>query len=389
MTLSPISSRSILLRISRTAFVYLSCLFLASFSASAADIQAVLDSNNGTSSFVVQSSTPATVGAISSSGHLTLNGNIGLGVGAGALLGVDNALRPTAASGYLNLLGGAGNARISISDTDIHFATGDATEKVIINNNGNVGINSAAPGAKLDVTGGAARILSGTTAPNIGLATTPGSLYVQENLEVDGSVNLGDANVDNLVIVGTLSLGGSTNYEGAVTITTTDAGALLVRKTDLTNIFKIDTNAAIVSAMGNVGVGTIAPSQRLDVRGNIITDSEIYASSAAVTNNLTAGGNVTVIGLTHAGTLESDGVIYGHQTVGLGVAAPASALDIRTPGGVRIWDGALGNGPGQLGHATGNYDMYVKGALEVDGDVYLGDATTDIFKYHFKYEGHD
>jgi len=49
-----------------------------------------------------------------------------------------------------------------------------------------------------DVTGGAARILIGaSTTPTVNYATNPGDLYVQNNLEIDGNVYLGDVITDS------------------------------------------------------------------------------------------------------------------------------------------------------------------------------------------------
>ena len=180
-------------------------VFLVVTSAFAANIEAVLDSTDGSSSFVVQDSAAAPTAGIDSTGNMTLkgclrlngtltkctspqslvvDGNIGIGTAvpragldvagdvhaggvyyagtvAGTRLGTDNALRPSMASGYLNILGGAGNARISLGDADIHFGAGDGTEKMTLTAAGNVGIGSSAPGGKFEVSGGAARIVNG------------------------------------------------------------------------------------------------------------------------------------------------------------------------------------------------------------------------------------
>ncbi len=346
------------------------------FSSALADnIEAVLDSSNGSSSFVVEDANvvPNTVAGVDSLGNMHVVGNLGVGstsprlgldvdtsvyagnayyVGTaaapGTKLGTDNALRPTMASGYLNLLGGSGNSRVSLGGDGIHFAAGDGLEKVAITTTGNVGIGSVTPGAKLDVLGGVARVLNGAAPPSVDHATVPGSFYVQDNLEVDGDVYLGDqVTVDNIVITGTMTLSGSTGYTGPLSISTTDPAALVVRRqSNGTQLFNIDT-----LNMG-VGVNTSAPRAALEV------DGIIYGTNIGV--NTTAP----------EASLEVDGVIYGHQNVGVGTSSPAAKLDVR--GATRVWTGT-----GSVDHAAGPGSLYVQNTLEVDGDVYLGDATTD------------
>ena len=357
--------------------VCLSFFLAAAFvpSASAADIEAVLDSSNGSSSFVVQDSnaSPNTVAGVDSLGNMHVVGNLGVGstsprlgldvdtsiyagtvyyVGTAAVpgtkLGTDNALRPTMAAGYLNLLGGSGNSRISLGGDGIHFAAGDALEKVTITTAGNVGIGSVAPGTKLDVLGGVARVLNGATVPSVDHATVPGSFYVQNNLEVDGDVYLGDqVTVDNIVITGTMTLSGSTGYAGPLSISTTDPAALVVRRqSNGLQLFNIDT------ANMAVGVNTSAPRTALEV------DGVIYGTNIGVNTTAPEAG------------LDVDAVIYAHQNVGVGTSNPAAKLDVR--GATRVWTGT-----GSVDHAAGAGSLYVQNNLEVDGDVYLGDATTD------------
>ncbi|MFH0922390.1 MAG: hypothetical protein V1913_18750, partial [Fibrobacterota bacterium] len=102
----------------------------------------------------------------------------------------------------------------------------DVEGTVYVGSGGNVGIGSAVPGAKLVVDGG---VYIWNTNGTVNYAKYPGDLYIQNTLEVDGNVYLGDnAIADNLTIMGTLQLSGDTNYTGPVSISTTDANAFSV-----------------------------------------------------------------------------------------------------------------------------------------------------------------
>jgi hypothetical protein len=159
------------------------------------------------------------------------------------------------------------------------------------------------------VTGGVTRVLVGNVVPGVNYATVPGSLYVQENLEVDGNVYLGDAVTDNLTVTGILSLTGGANYLGPITISTTNMGALVVRQqSNGTQIFNVDTEN------GNVGIGSAVPGVKLDVAGDIRSSS------------LTAGR------ITYAATAgqltDNENLVFNGTNVGIGTPAPRAKLEV-------------------------------------------------------------
>lgn len=127
----------------------------------------------------------------------------------------------------------------------------DATSRFVVQTDGNVGIGTAAPAAKLHVMG------------NIMLGTQPG--YTNQFST--------DANY-NLSIKGVMAQSDYFNIQGTGT---TDNGALEIVTGDNGNepiIFKQTSGATQYERMridpsGNVGIGTAAPGATLEVNGGI------------------------------------------------------------------------------------------------------------------------
>ncbi len=425
--------------VSLSLFIFPVVISLFSSLAYAANIEAVLDSTGGASSFVVQDSTGAAnpVASIDSAGKMVIkkclringslaacaqdmslivDGNIGVGtVDPGYKLEINGEMNLFSTGSFFRV-GGVGILTSDGTNTVLRSNAGqgmtflpNATEAMRITPAGNVGIGSALPEGKLDVTGGIGRFLSGAAMPNIGHATVPGSVYIQENLEVDGNVYLGDqVTVDNIVVTGTLSLSGSTGYEGPLTITVDNSHALLVRKDSGSQLFNVDTNQGIVSATGNMGVGTTQPAVRLQVgtgsplhtlapdsllvKSDLEVDGNVYLGSAS-TNTLTVTGLLTLSGdtnyngpititTTHANAFlirnQGGTEIFNVNTgtselallgnVGIGTTAPIGRLDVK---GGRVLVGTPA-----LGHSTaGGKDLFVEGNISTDASIY-GTNTT-------------
>ncbi len=190
-------------------------------------------------------------------------------------------------------------------------------------------------------------------------------LYVKGNLEVDGSVWLGDATTDDLTVAGTLNQNGSlkvgdgspsavdmSNASGEQDLFVTDdaeiGGDLTVNGTitssggittnltpgsvvfagsggqlseDNTNLFWDDTN-------DRLGVGTNAPNYTLDVNGTAsvasnatiggtldVTGDVTMSANASVAGNATIGGDLAVNGNSTLGNESTDAVIVNASTM--------------------------------------------------------------------------
>jgi len=178
-----------------------------------------------------------------------LNGNVGIGTTApGTKLDVSGTLRNTLATTH-SLLGGAGNAVVMADNTGTLYNTALST---FISSNtlwggtrngniwngdagvGNVGIGTTSPGAKLDVAG-EIRI----TADGGGFASNVAQIYTDAT--------------NGLVITGHAG----TTYDWAIA----DGGGTF----QLVNP-QGTSNLALVPTAGNVGIGTTAPGNKLQVQ---------------------------------------------------------------------------------------------------------------------------
>ncbi|MBF0331638.1 MAG: hypothetical protein HQL17_06845 [Candidatus Omnitrophica bacterium] len=195
-------------------------------------------------------------------------------------------------------------AASTYTPANLQFKTSDGTSdwatRMIVDMNGNVGIGTTVPASKLDVFGGTARIMA-NGSPTVTYATNPGDMYVQNNLEVDGNVYLGDAIADSLIVAGSLTLAGNTNYTGPVTITTTHLGALLVQTQGGTGIFKVDTQN------GNVGIGSVSPAAVLDIASAASPGTSILLSGDNSSEKLEIRSSLqpTFIGRNPGGTVKA------------------------------------------------------------------------------------
>ena len=355
--------------------VFFACALLSLFPnlVQAADIDAQLDSQDGSSGFVVQTNSTVEVARVDSKGNLIVHGNVGIGTWTSrALLDVSTGLEsplllPTVGNSvYIgNDLEVDGTAYLveaaigTLTTTTGIVATGGSTfdhievtgESVFNTQGGNVGIGTTMTGAsantKLAVVGGNVGI--GTTTPQGGFVVTNGnvgigtwvpqalldvstggggplflagaasqSVYIQNDLEVDGTAYLAEATIGSLTITSGLTLQGGSTFDH----------------------IEITGQAVFNTTGGNVGIGTT------------------MTGASAGTQLAVIGGNVGIGTTTPAG-----GLVVTNGNVGIGTWVPQALLDVSTGGSPLFLAGAA------------SQSAYIQNDLEVDGTSYLAEAT--------------
>lgn len=179
---------------------------------------------------------------------------------------------------------GSGSAGISLLadegswGTGIDFITsrsdGDFNSRMHINADGNVGIGTTSPDGRLHVLHEGAGLVTAHSAASalvvesngingISILTNSsaerGNLYFgNENNNVAGLLTM--ENTDNRIILATNSTGGKMHLRTGV-----------------------NTDAVIIDASGNVGIGSISQGEKLEVNGNTVVNGIIESKKVKVT----------------------------------------------------------------------------------------------------------
>lgn len=245
------------------------------------------DSSSG---FLFQTGTASPVTRFS----IGSSGNVVMGVSGGNLgIGTDSPL-----------------AKLDVAGTAWLRGSTASSGGVYVNSSGNVGIGTTAPGAKLALADSGSFSLTMTAA---GAYTTT----ISNNASSNNPFKLNTYRGEFLEV--------QNNNEFRFGPTTSGTTPYLTFYASNAEKMRIDTS-------GNVGIGTTAPSTKLDINGDItVNGQDIYFTSGYVGNRISyTGSGYDFYGSGNQGAFiaNNTGSSYFNGSVGIGTTAPTNKLEI-------------------------------------------------------------
>ncbi len=227
----------------------------------------------------------------------------------------------------------------------------------LYNNNGNVGIGTATPAAKLDVTG-TLKVTDGTEAAGKVLTSDAAGLASWQTVPTqiadgsaagntifwDGSAWHNNGNIFNstatgFVGIGTSSPGRKLDVNGPVRMNThlifnssngvlnyPGAGSLYFRSNSVQGDDATYTERMILTGAGNLGIGTVSPVNKLSVVGNANVTGNLGIGAGAVTPStaLDVDGGIRT---RYSGTSTGGFASTAMQTINIGIVALPAGWD--------------------------------------------------------------
>lgn len=180
------------------------------------------------------------------------------------------------AGGFNGWVGVGGNVGIGTSIAGNYVMTPPPSGGLIVE--GNTGIGTHQPVGRLNVVGEHVRIGNGGTNDN---ATSTGELYVQGDMEVDGTIYGSGAGITGLSSGGwtdggtNIYLSTTTDSVAIGTTTPSSSTTFEIMKQSSNAYMKISSSPAatadtlIVTSAGNFGIGSNSPGNKLSVGGDV------------------------------------------------------------------------------------------------------------------------
>lgn len=253
-----------------------------------------------------------TTGVLTSGDCAKFDGNGNL-IDNGATCGAGGGGSGTVNAGTANQVGYYAASTNTISGTN-----------TLIVNGSNVGVDSLSPGQALDIVGGLRTSQGASFNGNVGISSvTPG-----QTLDVNGTVRA-------ISFIG--SGAALTGISGSISGLTTGNIPKASSSSTIANGDMTDLN-------GNIGVGSTAPGQALDVKGTIrISSNSILNGNVGIGTSTALNQALTVNGfIATQGT--STPTYFTGVNVGMGSTNPGQQLDIqgtvRTTGFILTGNGA-------------------------------------------------
>ncbi len=281
---------------------------------------------------------------------LIVSGNVGIGTSApgtnldvnGTILGramvnagssgQNGAFNVFSNTGALaGTLGGTTNG-VQLSSTSagkyLAFSTNDTalTERMRIDSTGKVGIGTTAPGYKLDVNGAINATQLLVNGVDVSSGSSPWTVSGSDVYRSGGKVGIGTTAPLSQLEVANYTVAPSSQYQLMVSNYTGDGGSagIAFKQTDnaggathrartlisavgggafgnadylsfalgsaannTSDADPVTDSKLAIRVSGNVGIGTISPTERLHVAGNVIADSYLYTSDRRLKKDIT------------------------------------------------------------------------------------------------------
>jgi hypothetical protein len=325
--------------------------------------------DNGTSVGIGTTSPNAKLHVVGGSNAMNIEGTAGMYIGlyeAGVY------------KGYIGSYSGAAD--------DVDFGTGggstakthlvtNATPRLTVDQNGQVGIGTTSPAARLDISPlttqvGVQSISASTANPAMyaKMTSTAGGGFLAavrgENLSTSGNgIGVWGSHAGS----GYGVYGTATSGDGVAAAATTGNGLSATSISGNAGYFTSTSGHALITATGNVGIGNSAPTARLDVSPST-TQIGVRSVSASTTSSAiygsmtsTAGGGflAAVNGENLSTSALGVGVSGTHAGTGWGVYGYSAA-------GTGVWGAATTGTAGYFGSTSGNA-IQLAGPIKVSG----------------------
>ena len=202
------------------------------------------------------------------------------------------------------------------------------------------------------------------------------------NFNTSNSLTLGQATIASLFSPGSGSLTHTINTFGNIFTNSGNVGIGTTAPTfkldvngstrivsGLTSTFNSNTFGPLITTGGNIGIGTVAPSYTLDVSGSGRFSNNLLATfnSNTLGNIFTTGGNVGIGTTAPAYTLDVNGTFEVSNSNGLILFASSGNVGIGTTSPSALLNAKLGTNLNSSGQPSGNWAGIIYNATNSPG----------------------